>query len=392
MKLEENRQEKLQSVLIQKKTISLLENFIKKWSVQLIPESKSEIGYLPTQKKRLSRTVIFLRILPYISTLAFLISLFWDFSGSFDLPWHQQIVSYEGILRTVSLTGLVGFLTNWLAVKMLFHPRKKRPLLGQGLIASRKEQITLMLGNKIAQEIINPHLVAEKFIDSALAEKYQKKWNQMVEKTLDKSELRNDIIDLVKHYMNTFLHSPKTKKGLEDILGQIEIEKLGSIEGRIFHIYKLVKGKERIAQEILNAVLRLNINLDQHEEQLIKILKKFTIAGGYEENGKKEKNSLLSEEMLKKIVIFLSEQIDIKQVIIDNLNRFDEIRLEKLLWGTTSNQLQYIQYLGCLLGMIAGLFSRFPYEALALSLSVGSLVWCFDIFLYNRSLKKKVSL
>ena len=384
-----NRQE--QSALNQESATSPIKKFISKWSAQLIPESKPEVELPPVPKKRLSGTVLFLRILPYVSLLSFVISLFWDFSGSIALPWHQQVTSYEGILRTVSLTGLVGFLTNWLAVKMLFHPRKRRPLLGQGLISSRKDKITLMLGNKITQEIINPHFIAERFIDSASLEKYQKKWNQMIEKTLNRTELRNDITDLLRRYIASLLHAPKTKKGLENLLERIETEKLGPIEGRIFRVYRLVKGKERIAQEILDAAERLNLNLEQHEEGIINILKKLTMGGEWEKNGKQKKDAWISKEMIRKIVIFLSEQIDIRQIIIDNLNRFDEIRLEKLLWGTTSNQLQYIQYLGCLLGMIAGLFSRFPYESLALSLSVGSLIWCFDIFLYNRSISKKLS-
>lgn len=56
----------------------------------------------------------------------------------------------------------LGWLTNRLAIQMLFRPRRPWKVLGvrlQGLIPRRKEELAVRIGEIVEQELLNKHLV-----------------------------------------------------------------------------------------------------------------------------------------------------------------------------------------------------------------------------------------
>ena len=84
------------------------------------------------------------------------------FALSFLWDWH-------GLIRSCSVAGMIGFATNWVAIKMLFWPRESRPIFGQGLIPSQRDQLiekdafrvvlgrAVQFGNQIRTGPINVH-------------------------------------------------------------------------------------------------------------------------------------------------------------------------------------------------------------------------------------------
>jgi uncharacterized membrane protein YheB (UPF0754 family) len=73
------------------------------------------------------------------------------------------------ILFSVAIAALIGGLTNYLAIKMLFHPRREIRLAGRklpftpGLIPKRKDEIAVSLGKVVAD-----HLVTSQSLVAAL--------------------------------------------------------------------------------------------------------------------------------------------------------------------------------------------------------------------------------
>lgn len=63
------------------------------------------------------------------------------------------------------ITAFIGWLTNWVAIQMLFHPRQKKslgPLSLQGLIPKRQGELAAAISQIVEQEIITQHLLREK--------------------------------------------------------------------------------------------------------------------------------------------------------------------------------------------------------------------------------------
>lgn len=68
------------------------------------------------------------------------------------------------LLCTPLLTALIGWLTNKVAIDMLFHPRKQVNILGlrlQGLIPKRQKQLAAEAAELIERELVQQHLLLQ---------------------------------------------------------------------------------------------------------------------------------------------------------------------------------------------------------------------------------------
>ncbi len=56
------------------------------------------------------------------------------------------------------VSAFIGWVTNWIAIKMLFHPRVEKKMLGiriQGIFPKRQQQFAEKLGSLVARELIS---------------------------------------------------------------------------------------------------------------------------------------------------------------------------------------------------------------------------------------------
>ncbi len=91
------------------------------------------------------------------------------------------------------ISAFIGYFTNWIAIKMLFHPRQPIKVLGmsfQGIFPKRQEQF----GEKLAK------LVSEQFLSFADIEA----------RIADPSNL-DKILPIVDKHMDVFLHAKLPK-------------------------------------------------------------------------------------------------------------------------------------------------------------------------------------
>jgi len=354
-----------------------LEEFVNRWVHKFIPETLQEENIVLPQQKGKNYFLFFLKILPWITLLIFIISIFYDpfLDWSINFPWREESLPLKGILRMLAVTGLVGFGTNYIAIKMLFHPREKRPLLGQGLIPASKIKIAYRLGEAINREIINPQLIVKQIKETGLVLKYMERFNLSLKETIQLPEFQKDLMELIEHYINALLRTDEFRQSIKNFLQGIDFENLKGIEAGLFKIYRFLGGDKEIAQRIEEIILSIEYKIDPHEKVIQEYLQKLPHFI--------DENKSTIEDILLKIIIFLVEKINVKKVIINNLLEFDELRLENLILYSTSDQLDYIQYLGCLLGILGGLFIWIPYESFVFLVFLGVLIFGLDEILYR---------
>lgn len=66
------------------------------------------------------------------------------------------------------ISAFIGWFTNWVAVKMLFHPRNPKIILGyniQGIFPKRQEQFAQKLGKLVAEELLSFADIEQKIIN-----------------------------------------------------------------------------------------------------------------------------------------------------------------------------------------------------------------------------------
>ena len=183
------------------------------------------------------------------------------------------------------ISAFIGWFTNWIAIKMLFHPRQPKKILGvtfQGIFPKRQKQFALKLGklvsnellsfSEIEQKISNPDNVQkimpilETHIDTFLREKLTLQIPMigmlMGEKTIGMvkevflKELEELFPILMKQYMNTLQSELDLEKIVTEKVGNFSSDKLEEILNQIMSTeFRFI--------EIIGAVLGLLIGLIQ---------------------------------------------------------------------------------------------------------------------------------
>jgi hypothetical protein len=179
--------------------------------------------------------------------------------------------------------------------------------------------------------------------------------------------------------MTGFLRSPEVQQQIASFVNGIDFENLEGLEGGILRFYRFIRGNEDLSKRMQEIMQSIHIDASHFEEKLFAYLDR--LPDVLEEKGDVIEDSALSA------FIFIIEQVNVQRVIVENLERFDEVRLERLLMRSTSNQLQYIQYLGCLLGILGGLFIWQPLESMVFFLAAGGAIWALDVILYKMASK-----
>jgi hypothetical protein len=346
------------------------DRFLDRWLHRFVPDEEPGEPEGPAAKSHFNAVMLFLKALPWLTGIVFLVSLKWDVSGSWNLPWRDAPVMLDGLIRMVAVTGLVGFGTNYIAIKMLFHPRKRRPLLGQGLIPASKQKIARKLGESISKEIINSDLILKQVKQEGLVRRHMQSFNRSMRETLALPEFRDDLLRMLEHYLNRIIKSDEFRSSMHAFVKGFDFEGLGGLESGLLKIYRFIGGDREIADRILEALDSMTLSLDHHEKTLNEYLDRLP--------DWIESNDDFVEDVILNTVIFLVERINIQNIVTRNLEGFDEMRLEKLLLYSTSDQLDYIQYLGCILGILGGLFIWLPLESFILFGAAGAGLFLID--------------
>lgn len=298
-----------------------------------------------------------LSILPWILSALFIFSFIWDFDG-LSLTIFEALYSLEGLLRIVSVSGMIGFLTNWIAITMLFRPVGKRPLLGQGLIPAHKERIAYRLAMAVSKDLINPDIIKEKIHDSGLITRYRQEAADYLKRIIDNPSFRIDLRNWVVDYVETMIADPQVRTAIaKKIITEIdESLEQRSLEKIALKTYSLLKGKEM--QELIEeSLVRLPGSV---ERGLVKLDELLDQLPRYIEN-----ESDRVETIVTTLLYRLVNQLNVFSLVEEKLRQYDEGKLEQIIKGATNEQLRYIQYLGALLGTIGGLVIWEPLLSLA---------------------------
>ncbi len=342
--------------------------------------SGSDLKKLPQQRFGNSIWMKSLLVYPYILLVAFLVSLIWDFPGM-QATFFGYTLHFEGLLKIVTVSGLIGYGTNWLAITMLFRPLKRRPLLGQGLIPAQKDRIAYRLAEAVSRDLINPDLIKARISDVEIIAAYREKTIHNLRKIIDNPEFRQELKDLLIWSVKEQLNDDEFRNTLaESIITQLEkgVEHSG-FERLALKAYLIIRGSD--AKNVVEkALLNIPDNLINEMDRLDEILDSLpeTIEG----------HSESIENVITELIFTLIGELDIHALIEDNIMKLEEGKLEALIKGTTNEQLQYIQYLGAVLGTLGGLVIWEPIlSVIGMGFTVAIVVG-LDRFLMKRKEKE----
>lgn len=253
----------------------------------------------------------------------------------------------QNLVKNVTVGGLIGYGTNYLAIRMLFRPVEKRPLLGQGLIPAQKDIIIDTLAGGIQKHVLNPSLILQRVEESGLIKKLNDILIQGSESLLRDEELRAAIKHYLFENLMDYFQKEEVRDELRDLIDkQVEKKADKGLKKWVLSTYKRVNREDYdalinqvimdIPEGTMDVIARLEAEIDEGISYI-----------------KKQKRA--SELYMTRFIMQLLNKIDIKGILANQMKHFDERKLERMVWEATNEQLLYIQYLGTILGMLGGL-------------------------------------
>lgn len=311
-------------------------------------------GYSTTSQKVI---LFLLKISPWICGAGLLVAL----GMSFGFPYLKMTladtfsflggeISYaqlQNFVKNITVGGLIGYGTNYLAIRMLFRPVEKRPLLGQGLIPAQKEIIIGTLAGGIQKHVLNPNLIMDRIEESGLIKRLNDILIQGTESILRDEELREAIKHYLYENLNGYFQKEEVRKELRNLIDkQVEKKADKGLKKWVLSTYKKVNRDDYEA--LIDQVI-----LDLPEGTMDVIAR---LEGEIDEGiAFINKQKRASELYMTRFIMKLLNKIDIKGILANQMKHFDERKLERMVWEATNEQLLYIQYLGTILGMLGGL-------------------------------------
>ena len=175
-------------------------------------------------------------------------------------------------IMMISVGALIGWFTNYLAIKLLFRPYKEINFLFfkiQGLIPKRKNEIIENIADVVEQELISMTDIVNKFKNSEID-------GEVLDNLLDKivgEKLKNSILEknpLLKMFVNDSLMDKikeYVKKSILDNKEEIVEEIVKIVEEKInFKEIMLEKMENFSLKEIEDIILRVSKEELKHIE------------------------------------------------------------------------------------------------------------------------------
>ena len=168
-------------------------------------------------------------------------------------------------LVMILISGAIGWITNWVAIKMLFRPHKEINFglfKIQGLIPKRRAEIGSGIANIIQNELIS----VKDVISNIDREEFSKRLNALIDEVLDKN-LKKKVKEKFP-----FLQMFFTDKIAKDVGNTIKDIIMGNQE-KIFEIFSNY-AEENIDFEVIISDKISNFSLDKLEEIITFLAKK----------------------------------------------------------------------------------------------------------------------
>ena len=275
---------------------------------------------------------------------------------------------------------LIGWLTNDIAIKMLFHPRKPLYIgkfhipLTPGLIPSQKDRIARSIGIMVSDKLLNAQTLKETLASSATLDKLKAITSDALlgfshdERTLGEILAGRDYINKLADKLQTKitaliqakLSDGSTASHIAQKINTGARRNLGSLIGRTVSelgvpdiIASLISDKlaERIP-DIVAQVLK-NIRDDAFSMKICDI---------YEQNKKyipaiTDKVAGIYSKIIEEHTASFLEAVNITEMVTAKIQTFSPEQLEDMVFGVMNRELRAIVRLGALLGFIMGFFN-----------------------------------
>lgn len=306
--------------------------------------------------------------------------------------------------------GVIGYITNDIAIRMLFRPQTAKYLFGMkipftpGIIPKEKGRIAEAIGGAISQNLMNQEVLQRYLLSDDMTLKVRASVEEFIETQKSNQE---SVGEFLKHYLSeeelqvivtsvnanltsqvhNKLSDSEVGKNVAHIVVENVVDKMkamdpteifsglagglggikaaaatmfgGSILGKFFSLLR--EPAENMLANNINGMLQKNgaeivSNIIGNEAQTVMNTPVAKLLEGKDEQAKQIVNTVESvyRTIISEHLPRILESVDIAKIVRERINEMDVNETEKLIFQIMDKELKAIVWLGALLGMIMG--------------------------------------
>lgn len=292
-------------------------------------------------------------------------------------------MNYSIIIRPL-IGAAIGYITNWIAVKMMFRPLSPVKIgkftlpFTPGIIPKNKSRIAESIGQTISQNLLTEETIKSALLSEEMKLKLKEKiidnLNTLSESEITSKELISEYIDETSYNicLNN-INEKLTDSIFETIVNynigkiiaeQIELSAKEKLKGTIIGVFG---GNSIIASISETTVLKVNDYISKNGKELIgnmvnteinkyentKISELATSIANSDINLVEEIMKIYENIIIQKIPNIILA-LNISKIVEDKINSMDILDVEKLILNIMKKELNALVNLGALIGLVLG--------------------------------------
>ena len=285
------------------------------------------------------------------------------------------------IVMPIIIGGVIGYFTNYIAIKMMFHPRKavfigkhKLPFT-PGIIPKNQKRIARAVGDAVSEQLLTEEAIldrvmetsdksisklvdeilvsdlsvnevfSEKTADDALIDSISDTVANAIIKRVDQA----DIDSLIRDFGEKTVSSITADKPLLAMVFNADVKNaMFSITANAVRDYINEHGEEKLKEFVSNHIREFS------RMPLKDIVKSEDSKGRINDTVKRA-----VESMIKNHGAALLAQIDIRHIVAERIEAMKPEELEELVLSVMKQELQAVINLGAVIGAIIGIINIF---------------------------------
>ena len=296
------------------------------------------------------------------------------------------------VIIPLLISALIGYITNDIAIKMLFHPRKAyyigkwRIPFTPGLIPKEKDRVAKSIGQVISTQLLNSEVVSETLTSEEMVTKVRGRLEGLVEENryneatvedvllrISRQEAIEEAIESLKQETTELLYKKLVNIKFGENIARTALNKVKEkaqnsffslmsslIDDEVFDTMAAGVGEliDRMIDE--NAEETIGRVMDK-EIDTIKDTRICDLIAEYEEKIPGWIDFLIEayKTLVSNNIKSVLEGINLSKIVEDRVASFDVIQLENMIFGIMDRELKAIVYLGALLGFLMGFVNLF---------------------------------
>ena len=291
------------------------------------------------------------------------------------------------------LGAVIGYITNDIAIRMLFRPRTAKYIFGKrvpftpGIIPKEKNRIAGAIGGAISENLMNKEVLEKTLLSDEMLEKLRNAVDEFFyaqlhnEETLEQfaahyltadeiSAMRESTCDEIAKLITAKLRDKAIGANIAHAATQHVIEKTrSSVAGKIKadRLLEVIASpiESKLAQHI-NEVLKeqapsMSTRIVYTEADKLMSMPMCELFKGHEQQLEQAREGIVSvyRTIISDHLPRILESINISKIVESRIQEMDMEEVEKIIFSVMHKELRAIVWLGALLGSIMGTIMAF---------------------------------